>query len=89
MKLRWAALLAAVGVTAVILATSVIREHRHQKKLVAILNERRQALVTAEDKTERMRDRAEFFKTEEGQAWIARDKLNMAFGGEKIYRIEE
>jgi hypothetical protein len=30
----------------------------------------------------------QFFKTKEGQAWLAREKLNMAFSGEEIYKIE-
>ena len=89
MKLRWAVFWAAAGMGAVMLATSVAREVRHQRRLTAIVRERNEALAKAQDRLERMRDRAEFFKTEEGQAWIARSKLNMAFGGEKIYKIEE
>ena len=56
--------------------------------MAELMQEKVEALHQAQDKLSRMRDRVEFFKTEEGQAWIARDKLNMAFGGEEIYRIE-
>ena len=52
------------------------------------MQEKVEALRQAQDKLSRMRDRVEFFKTEEGQAWIAREKLNMAFSGEEIYKIE-
>lgn len=77
------------GVAAVILSSSLANEYRHQKKLQSVLAERSSALAKAQDRLDRMRERADFYKTEEGQAWIAREKLNMAFSGEEIYRIEE
>lgn len=89
MRLRWVAFWAMAGVAAVILSSSLANEYRHQKKLQSVLAERSNALVKAQDKLDRMRERADFYKTEEGQAWIAREKLNMAFSGEEIYRIEE
>lgn len=89
MRLRWVAFWAMAGVAAVILSSSLANEYRHQKKLQSVLAERNSALAKAQDKLDRMRERADFYKTEEGQAWIAREKLNMAFSGEEIYRIEE
>ena len=46
------------------------------------------ALEQAQDRLARLRDRVQFFRTKEGQAWLAREKLNMAFSGEEIYKIE-
>ena len=80
MKLRWVAFWAVVVMSAAMLVTSVLNEFRRQRRMAA--------LRQAQDKLSRMRDRVEFFKTEEGQAWIAREKLNMAFSGEEIYKIE-
>ena len=70
------------------LVTSVLNEFRRQRRMAELMQEKVEALRQAQDKLSRMRDRVEFFKTEEGQAWIAREKLNMAFSGEEIYKIE-
>ncbi len=70
------------------LTTAMFRELGRQKELKALMEKKNAALAEAQDRLSRMRDRVEFFKTEEGQAWIAREKLNMAFSGEEIYRIE-
>lgn len=88
MKLRWVVIAAAASVAAAILATAMFREFSRQKELQALMDQKNAALTEAQDRLSRMRDRVEFFKTEEGQAWIAREKLNMAFSGEEIYRIE-
>lgn len=73
---------------AAMLVTSVLNEFRRQRRMAELMQEKVEALRQAQDKLSRMRDRVEFFKTEEGQAWIAREKLNMAFSGEEIYKIE-
>jgi cell division protein FtsB len=88
MKLRWVAFAAAAAVVTAMLATAMIREYGRQRELKRLMQEKTQALAEAQDRLSRMRDRVEFFKTEEGQAWIAREKLNMAFSGEEIYKIE-
>ena len=88
MKLRWVVIAAAASVAAAILATAMFREFSRQKELQALMDQKNAALTEAQDRLSRMRDRVEFFKTEEGQAWIAREKLNMAFSGEEIYRSE-
>ena len=88
MKLRWVAFWAVVVMSAAMLVTSVLNELRRQRRMAELMQEKVEALRQAQDKLSRMRDRVEFFKTEEGQAWIAREKLNMAFSGEEIYKIE-
>ncbi|MGN0838249.1 MAG: cell division protein [Pyramidobacter sp.] len=88
MKLRWVAFAAAVAVMAAMFATTMYKEYSRQTELKKLIQQKTQALEEAQDRLSRMRDRVEFFKTEEGQAWIARDKLNMAFSGEEIYKIE-
>lgn len=88
MKLRWVAFWAMVVLAAAMLVTSVLNEFRRQRRMDELMEEKVEALRQAQDKLSRLRDRVEFFKTEEGQAWIARDKLNMAFSGEEIYKIE-
>lgn len=88
MKLRWVAFWAMVVMAAAMLVTSALNELRRQRRMDELMEEKVEALRQAQDRLNRLRDRVEFFKTEEGQAWIARDKLNMAFGGEEIYKIE-
>ncbi len=88
MRLRWVTFWAVAVVTLAMLLTSVFSEFRRQRQMLVMIRERTKALEQAQDRLSRMRDRIEFFKTEEGQAWIARDRLNMAFNGEEIYKIE-
>lgn len=88
MKLRWVAFWALVAMAVAMLVTSVLNEIHRQQRMTGLMQERVEALRQAQDRLGRMRDRVEFFKTEEGQAWIAREKLNMAFSGEEIYKIE-
>ncbi len=88
MRLRWVAFWAVAAVVAAMLVTSVFSEFRRQRQMTVMIREKTKALEQAQDKLSRLRDRIEFFKTEEGKAWIARDRLNMAFGGEEIYKIE-
>ncbi len=88
MRLRWVTFWAVAAVAVAMLATSVFSEFRRQRQMVALIREKTKALEQAQDRLSRMRDRIEFLKTEEGQAWIARDRLNMAFSGEEIYKIE-
>ncbi|MBP3848965.1 MAG: hypothetical protein J6D22_04370, partial [Pyramidobacter sp.] len=59
-----------------------------QKRMAELIREKEAALVQAQDRLSRLRERVQFFKTKEGQAWLAREKLNMAFSGEEIYKIE-
>ncbi len=89
MKLVWVAFWAGAAGAAAILVTSVLNEFRRQKQMAVMIHEKNEALAQAQDKLSRMRDRVEFFKTEEGRAWLARDKLNMAFSGEEIYKLED
>ncbi len=88
MKLRWVIFWAAVGVSVAMLVTSIMNELDRQKKMLEVIREKAEALEQAQDRLSRLRDRVQFYKTEEGQAWLAREKLNMAFEGEEIYRIE-
>lgn len=88
MKLRWVAFWAMVVTAAAMLVTSALNEFRRQRRMDELMEEKVEALRQAQDRLNRLRDRVEFFKTEEGQAWIAREKLNMAFSGEEIYKIE-
>ena len=70
------------------LVTSVLNEFDRQKRMAELIREKEAALVQAQDRLSRLRERVQFFKTKEGQAWLAREKLNMAFSGEEIYKIE-
>lgn len=88
MKLRWVTFWAAVVVAVAMVVTSVLNELNRQQRMVELMQEKAEALAEAQDRLSRLRDRVEFFKTPEGQAWIARDRLNMAFEGEMIYKIE-
>ncbi len=88
MKLRWVIFWAAVAVGGAMLFTSVRGELSRRKRLLALMNEKSRALEQAQDRLGRLRDRVTFYKSEEGQAWLAREKLNMAFDGEEIYKIE-
>lgn len=71
------------------LATSMYMEVRKQAQLVQYREDQLARLADLEDKLDRMRSRVDFYKTEEGKAWIARDKLNMALPGEEIYKIDD
>ena len=88
MKLRWVVFWAVVGVGIAMLVTSVLNEFDRQKRMAELIREKEAALVQAQDRLSRLRERGQFFKTKEGQAWLAREKLNMAFSGEEIYKIE-
>ncbi|MBO5493848.1 MAG: cell division protein [Pyramidobacter sp.] len=88
MKLRWVVFWAVVGVGIAMLVTSVLNEFDRQKRMAELIREKEAALVQAQDRLSRLRERVQFFKTKEGQAWLAREKLNMAFSGEEIYKIE-
>ena len=88
MKLRWVAFWSVVGVGVAMLVTSVLNELDRQKRMTELMREKEAALEQAQDRLARLRDRVQFFRTKEGQAWLAREKLNMAFEGEEIYKIE-
>ena len=88
MKLRWVAFWSVVGVGVAMLVTSVLNELDRQKRMTELMREKEAALEQAQDRLSRLRDRVQFFRTKEGQAWLAREKLNMAFEGEEIYKIE-
>ena len=88
MKLRWVAFWSVVGVGLAMLVTSVLNELDRQKRMTELMREKELALEQAQDRLARLRDRVQFFRTKEGQAWLAREKLNMAFSGEEIYKIE-
>jgi len=88
MRLRWVAFWAVVGLGVAMLVTSVLNELDRQKKMAELMREKEQALAQAQDRLSRLREKVQFYKTEEGQAWLAREKLNMAFEGEEIYKIE-
>ena len=88
MKLRWVVFWAVVGLGIAMLVTSVLNEFDRQKRMAELIREKEAALVQAQDRLSRLRERVQFFKTKEGQAWLAREKLNMAFSGEEIYKIE-
>ena len=88
MKLRWVVFWAVIGVGIAMLVTSVLNEFDRQKRMAELIREKEAALVQAQDRLSRLRERVQFFKTKEGQAWLAREKLNMAFSGEEIYKIE-
>ncbi len=88
MRLRWVVFWAVATVAFAMLITSMYNEFRRQDQLVKFREEQLAQLEKAQKQVERMRDRVDFFKTEEGQAWIAREKLNMALPGEEIYRVE-
>ena len=88
MKLRWVAFWSVVGVGLAMLITSVLNELDRQKRMTELMREKEAALEQAQDRLSRLRDRVQFFRTKEGQAWLAREKLNMAFEGEEIYKIE-
>ena len=89
MRLRWVVFWAVVAVAFAMLVTSMYNEFRRQDQLVKYREEQLARLAEIQDQLERMRDRVDFFKTEEGQAWIAREKLNMALPGEEIYKVED
>ncbi len=88
MKLRWILLWTLVGLCCAIMGTSFYWEMAQQSKLRSLLAQRRQELAELDEKVQRAQERLEFFQTDEGQAWLARDRLNIAFPGERIYRIE-
>ena len=88
MKLRWVVFWAVVGIGIAMLVTSFLNEFDRQKRMAELIREKEAALVQAQDRLSRLRERVQFFKTKEGQAWLAREKLNMAFSGEEIYKIE-
>lgn len=64
------------------------RDEHHRRELQSYLGTQQTKKARLEDALERRKQRAEFLKTREGQEWIARDKLNMALPGEKIFRLD-
>ncbi len=88
MKLRWILLWTIVALTCAILGTSIYWELSQQSELRQNLAQRREELFSLNEKLQRTRERLEFFKTDEGQAWIARERLNIAFPNERIYKLE-
>ena len=83
MKLRWVAFWAVVVMSAAMLVTSVLNEFRRQRRMAELMQEKVEALRQAQDKLSRMRDRVEFFKTEEGQPEGTFGRLRYSFGGDR------
>lgn len=88
MRLRWVVFWAAAALGTAMLVTTVLKELDRQKRMAAVIREKDAQLAAAQDRLDRLRSRVQFYRTEEGQAWLAREKLNMAFSGEEIYKIE-
>lgn len=88
MRLRWVVLWAVALLGFAIFSTTYYRELARHRELQAWLEKRRTDLTQIGESVERSRERAEFLKSPEGRAWIAREKMNMALPGEKIYRLD-
>lgn len=88
MRLRWVAYWTGVGLLIAIFATTYGRELIHRRELSSYVRAREMKKEELEDALARRTQRVEFFKTQEGQEWIARDQLNMALPGEKIFRFD-
>ncbi|EEX48158.1 MULTISPECIES: FtsB family cell division protein [Jonquetella] len=89
MRLRWAIFLAVLGLGAAVYVTTWRREVAHRQEVQAYLAQKQEEARAAQDQLARRKDHVEFLKTPEGQAWAARRDLNMAFPGEKIYRLDD
>lgn len=88
MRLRWVLFWAVTALFWAILGTSIYWEVCRQQKIARLIAHGHEQLSELNDKIRRTRDRIEFYRSAEGQAWIARDRLNIVFPGERIYRIE-
>lgn len=88
LKLRWISLLALLAFLAAVFVTSVYEELGRRRRAEQSRSEALEALRRAEDYYSRLHEQVEFFKTDEGKAWLAREKLNMAYPGEEIYKLE-
>ena len=87
MKLRWVAFWSVVGVGLAMLVTSVLNELDRQKRMTELMREKELALEQAQDRLARLRDRVQFFRTKEGQAWLAREKLESEEKVHEKYKI--
>lgn len=89
MQLRWVVFFALLGLFGAIYATTLGRDLTRRHDLKAYVVQRDKKKAELEDQLLRRQERAVFLKTEEGVAWTARNQLNMALPGEKIFRFTQ
>lgn len=87
-KLRWVMVLAVLGVVLAIIGTGTVIELRRASRLKALVDARMEELIRLSRTIQDLQGQLSYMQTPEGIARRARQDFNLAFPGEKIYRIE-
>lgn len=88
LRLRWIILAAVLSLFAAIMGTSYYIEMRKITRLTALVDERMALLVSMSRTVQELQEKIAFFGTSEGLAHLAREKYNLSFPGEMIFKIE-
>ncbi|MFA7621169.1 MAG: septum formation initiator [Aminobacteriaceae bacterium] len=88
LRLRWIILAAVLSLFAAIMGTSYYTEMRKITRLTALVDERMAVLVSMSRTVQELQEKIAFFGTSEGLAHLAREKYNLSFPGEMIFKIE-
>ena len=88
LRLRWIILAAVLSLFAAIMGTSYYIEMRKITHLTALVDERMALLVSMSRTVQELQEKIAFFGTSEGLAHLAREKYNLSFPGEMIFKIE-
>ncbi|MCF4150739.1 resistance to Congo red protein [Dethiosulfovibrio sp. F2B] len=86
-RLRWVLFWAMVVLFFAVFSTAMIRERRRIDELSQAVNLKEGKLRKLSDDLERSREKLKFYGTDKGKARLARDQFNLAFPGERIYRL--
>ena len=88
LRLRWIFLAALLGLFAAIMGTSYYVEMKKINRLTALVDERMAVLVSMSRTVQELQEKIAFFGTSEGLAHLAREKYNLSFPEELVFKIE-
>ncbi len=88
LRLRWILLAAALSLFAAIMGTAYFLELQKISRLTAAVDERMARLVSMSRTVQELQEKVVFYGTPEGVAHLAREQYNLAFPGERVYKIE-
>ena len=87
-KLRWIVFVAVVSFLCAVLLTSFSKEVKKIEELSTLLDSRMDELVAEKRKNLELKQKLEYYNSEEGIARLAREKFNLVRSGEVIYEIK-
>lgn len=87
-KIRWILFVAVVSFLCAVLLTSFSKEVKKIEELSTLLDSRMDELVAEKRKNLELKQKLEYYNSEEGIARLAREKFNLVRSGEVIYEIK-